>query len=179
MAPQTLVKLSLVGVTLIIQVVLNILLGVFMWRKRRFQASDPIQSSLASARRYTKQLNRINLIAFIMSLQYILTNVPLIVAPSLYWNSLRENLIDFATLKLIVKVIDLFALFMLASRAYMVGWASPKIRREAWQALTCAGESSKMKQLAIDIRPKQEKGSYSSNPDLVSKWDFQEKSIDM
>lgn len=130
-----------------------------MLRKRRFQATNPIQNSLASARRFTKQLNRINLIAFIMSLQYILTNLPMLIAPSFYWTSLTRNLINFGTLKLIVTVIDLVALLLVASRAFLVCLASPKIRREAWLALKCESESNDMKQLAIDIRPKQDKSN--------------------
>lgn len=177
MAPQSLFKLGIIGATLIIQVLLNIVLGVLMWRKRRFQASSPIQSSLASARRHTKQLNRINLIAFIMSLQYLLTNLPMLVAPSIYWRSLQLNLIDFGTLKLIVKSIDLLALFLVASRAFLVCLASPKIRKEAWWALRCKQDSDNIKQFSIDIKPRQEK-DFDINPDVLLKQNSMEKHND-
>ncbi|XP_067951199.1 uncharacterized protein [Watersipora subatra] len=174
MATQTLIKLGILGATLIIQLLLNIVLGILILKKRQYQASNPVQSSLASARRYAEQLNRINLIAFIMSLQYMLTNIPLMIGPSIYWSYLRDNRISFGTLKLIVTSIDLFALMMVASRAFVVCWVSPKIRREAKTALTCFRDSDSMTQLAIDIRPKRDV-KYSSNPDIVSRWSFHEK----
>lgn len=169
-------KIGIIGGTLLIQLVLNIILGVLIYRKKQYRESDPIQSSLAAARRYTKQLNRINLIAFIMSLQYILTNVPMLVAPAIYWRSLTLNLIDFGTLKLIVKIIDLTALFLVSSRAYLVGMASPKIRKEAWLALSCASETNQLKQLAIDINPNSQK-CYKDGPDIILKRNSTDKSI--
>lgn len=116
--------------------------------------SDPIQASIAAARQYTKQLNRINLISFMMILQFTLTNIPLLVGPSIYWGSVANGFINYPTAKLIAKIIDIIALFFIASRAYIVALASPKIRREAWLALRCQPDHSRVRQLGIDIRPK-------------------------
>jgi len=153
MSTQTKVKIAFIGGGLIIQVVLNVALAALMCKKKKYRVSDPIQSSLATARQHTKQLNRINLLAFIMSVQYMLSNLPQLIAPSIYWTYLANNRIDYGTLKLIVKIIDLTSLFLVASRSFIVCMASPKIRREAYLALTCTPETNDLAKFGINIKP--------------------------
>ena len=153
MKPQPLYKVSLLSALLLLTVILNLVLAALIWRKRKIRLSDPIQTSIAAARQQTKQLNRINLISFMMVLQFLLTNIPVLVAPSIYWSSAAQGFINFQTAKLIAKIVDIIALFFIASRAYIVGLVSPKIRKEAWLALKCQPETTRAQQLGIDIRP--------------------------
>lgn len=103
-----------------------------------------------------------------MVLQFLLTNIPIIAAPSIYWRSVSQGYINYQTAKLIAKIIDMVSLFFIASRAYIVAAASPKIRAEAWLALRCVSDSSRARQLGIDIRPKRLQKSEFSSEDLVS-----------
>lgn len=144
--------LVFVFICVAIKLVINILLGHLLIQKRKMRKVDPIQNSITTARQYTPQLNRINLIVLLMSIISFLVNIPQNVNQVLFWDVyFRGNL--YLLYAVVITVTRLFSMLLLAMKVFVIGMVSLKIRKEFWLALKCANENTAFKSLGIEIDP--------------------------
>ena len=113
---------------------------------------DPIQNSIASARQRIDQLNRINLLVFVVSFVSFVLNIPQNMTEVFFWETYFKDK-RFITFVSYINTARMFSMLMLALKPYIIGIVSKKIRKEFWLALTCAEEDSALRRRGIEINP--------------------------
>lgn len=148
--------------TIIGQIVLNIILGILLYRKKAKLSLDPINSSLSAARQHTNQLNKINLICFLMSVVCFFTNIPPNVSSTLRWAKVFQRM-SSEDKQIFNHGIMVSFVLLNCTKPILIAIASPKIRREAVLALQCAPENAVVRRLI-----KSDKSEKDLKPDTVN-----------
>lgn len=148
--------------------VLDLCLAVQLIQKRRSGTLDPVNSTVSSARNQSSQLNRINTIAFVMSLCNCLSSIPgIMFLGSL---TLTDNKGDKPTVKGSMATLIAFQVIsnlLMAIKVPAIALVSKKIRREVIKAVRCQDERVRVTSAGIATKTKIKnsgKESTSSQP---------------
>lgn len=134
------------------QLIINVTLGYLLIRKKASRKLDPIQNSIAAARQHADQLNKINLIVFLMSINSFLFNIPQNAGQVLFLKSYYFG--KHLSLNIgVVFSIRFVSLLLLVLKVVLIGVVSPKIRKEFGLALKCSKTGSAISSRGIEISP--------------------------
>lgn len=134
--------------TVAVLLVLNIIVGAALYRRRVHKSQDPVQNAISAARSKTNQLNKVNLIAFLMTLTCFCEIIPILVILVLR----SHNLLRRYDSQIFRNVTLSFTPLMLAFKPYILALVSPKIRKELWEALRCKAQDNRLRDLGVDIK---------------------------
>lgn len=142
--------------------ILNGIIGAALYRKRIHRSQDPVQSAIAAARSKTKQLNKVNLIAFIMTVTSFCEIIPILTMSvlkqyNLFFGHYSSQLFAYVALY--------FAPIILAGKPYLLPLVSPKIRKELWDLLRCKAKDNRLKELGVNVKALKPKLSASHYPE--------------